>query len=249
MNEKQFELSRYELNRKPQELILDDTEIKVQRKSLNALLMCPICLDVLRNTMTTKECLHRFCSECITTALRSGNKECPTCRKRLVSRRSLRHDPIFDALIAKLYPSREVYEKEQDDLLNQVINKHQGQMKEKRPKKPAVRRPVEDDRTVENGKSAPIGAKRPYPIETQEELHIVLVGRTPERNKQIIVKCENENEMPKVGHIKCFLEQSDSSLTDVKLHSLEGELLSMDDEVTVARHSSHTGVLKIVYEL
>lgn len=45
-----------------------------------------------------------------------------------------------------------------------------------------------------------------------------------------------------------FLEQSDSSLTDVKLHSLEGELLSMDDEVTVARHSSHTGVLKIVYE-
>ena len=60
-----------------------------------------------------------------------------------------------------------------------------------------------DDRTVENGKSAPVGAKRPYPIETQEELHIVLVGRTPERNKQIIIKCENENEMPKVGHIKC----------------------------------------------
>merc|ERR1711953_121115 len=82
MNEKQFELSRYELNRKPQELILDDTEIKVQRKSLNALLMCPICLDVLRNTMTTKECLHRFCSECITTALRSGNNV-----KRLASLR------------------------------------------------------------------------------------------------------------------------------------------------------------------
>ena len=43
--------------------------------------------------------------------------------QRLVSRRSLRHDPIFDALIAKLYPSREVYEKEQDELLNQVIRK------------------------------------------------------------------------------------------------------------------------------
>ena len=38
-----------------------------------------------------------------------------------------------------------MYEKEQDDLLNQVINKHQGQMKEKRPKKPAVRRPVEGE--------------------------------------------------------------------------------------------------------
>ena len=32
----------------------------------------------------------RFCHECITTALRAGNKECPTCRKKLVSRRSLR---------------------------------------------------------------------------------------------------------------------------------------------------------------
>jgi len=253
MNEKQFELSRYELNRKPQELILDDTEIKVQRKSLNALLMCPICLDVLRNTMTTKECLHRFCSECITTALRSGNKECPTCRKRLVSRRSLRHDPIFDALIAKLYPSREVYEKEQDELLNQVINKHQGQIKDsKRPKKPAVRR-TDDDRTVENGKAAPIGAKRPYPTDSTptsqaEELHIVLLGRTQDRNKQIIIKCENDNELPKMGHIKCFLEKSDSSLRDIKLHSLEGDALSMDDEVTVARQPHHTGVLKIIYE-
>jgi len=253
MNEKQFELSRYELNRKPQELILDDTEIKVQRKSLNALLMCPICLDVLRNTMTTKECLHRFCSECITTALRSGNKECPTCRKRLVSRRSLRHDPIFDALIAKLYPSREVYEKEQDELLNQVINKHQGQIKEnKRPKKQAPVRRQDDDRTVENGKAAPVGgAKRPYPsAEQHDELHIMLLGRTPDRNKQIVIKCESENELPKVGHLKCFLEQADTSLSgdEIKLESLEGDVLNLDDEVTVARHPSHTGVLKIIYE-
>lgn len=50
--------------------------------------------------MTTKECLHRFCSDCIITALRSGNKECPTCRKKLVSKRSLRPDPNFDYLIS-----------------------------------------------------------------------------------------------------------------------------------------------------
>ena len=30
------------------------------------------------------------------------NKECPTCRKKLVSKRSLRPDPNFDALIAKV---------------------------------------------------------------------------------------------------------------------------------------------------
>lgn len=49
-----------------------------------------------------QECLHRFCSECITTALMRGNKECPTCRKKIVSKRSLRPDPNFDALISKV---------------------------------------------------------------------------------------------------------------------------------------------------
>lgn len=65
--------------------------------------MCPICLDILNQTMTTRECLHRFCSACINKALRSGNKECPTCRKKLTSRRCLRADPNFDQLIAKIY--------------------------------------------------------------------------------------------------------------------------------------------------
>jgi hypothetical protein len=50
----------------------------------------------------------------------------------LVSRRSLRHDPIFDALIAKLYPSREVYEKQQEALLTQVMQKHEFNTKTKK---------------------------------------------------------------------------------------------------------------------
>lgn len=105
---KNWNLTLYEMHRKPQEPITDGTEIAVSPRSLKSELMCPICLDILKSTMTTKECLHRFCFECIVTALRSGNKECPTCRKKLASKRSLRPDPNFDALIAKIYPSREV---------------------------------------------------------------------------------------------------------------------------------------------
>ena len=105
---KNWELTLYELQRKPQEPITDGTKIAVSPRSLQSELMCPICLDILKVTMTTKECLHRFCSDCIVTALRNGNKECPTCRKKLVSKRSLRRDPNFDALIAKIYPDREV---------------------------------------------------------------------------------------------------------------------------------------------
>lgn len=117
-NNNPWELSLYELNRDPQQLIIDETEVTVSPRSINSELTCPICLDLLRSTMTTKECLHRFCYECIITALRSGNKECPTCRKKLVSKRSLRHDPNFDELISKIYPNREAYEAHQMSLSN-----------------------------------------------------------------------------------------------------------------------------------
>ncbi|KAJ8913179.1 hypothetical protein NQ315_009016 [Exocentrus adspersus] len=74
--------------------------------------------------MTTKECVHRFCSDCIITALRSGNKECPTCRKKLVSKRSLRPDPNFDLLISKIYPSRDDYEAHQERVLAKLNKRH-----------------------------------------------------------------------------------------------------------------------------
>lgn len=57
---KTWELSLYELHRSPQEAITDSTEIAVSPRSLHSELMCPICLDMLKKTMTTKECLHRY---------------------------------------------------------------------------------------------------------------------------------------------------------------------------------------------
>ena len=66
----------------------------------------------------------RFCAECIVTALRSGNKECPTCRKKLVSKRSLRPDPNFDQLVEKIFPNREEYEAHQESILESVTRSH-----------------------------------------------------------------------------------------------------------------------------
>jgi len=126
--EKSWDLSLYELHRTPHEAITDTTEIAVSPKSLQSELTCPICLDMLTSTMTTKECLHRFCAECIVTALRSGNKECPTCRKKLVSKRSLRPDPNFDQLVAKIFPDREEYEEQQDKVLAILSKNHSQQL-------------------------------------------------------------------------------------------------------------------------
>ncbi len=114
-----WDLTPYEQQRKPHEL-LHDEELLISPKSLQSELTCPICLDLLRNTRTTKECLHRFCCDCIETALRSGNKECPTCRKKLISKRCLRRDQNIDALISKLFPIRN----DNDDLILNNRTKH-----------------------------------------------------------------------------------------------------------------------------
>ncbi|KAI0987632.1 hypothetical protein GJ496_003659 [Pomphorhynchus laevis] len=117
-----WELSPYELQRKPHSLLPDSTMIEVSARMIQNELTCPICLDILKQTMTTKECLHRFCNECITTALRSGNKECPSCRKKLVSKRSLRADLNFDALINHFYPNRSDLDQFQENVLSKLPN-------------------------------------------------------------------------------------------------------------------------------
>ncbi|GJP49079.1 hypothetical protein CLOM_g8341 [Closterium sp. NIES-68] len=75
-------------------------------------LQCPICLGIIRRTRTVMECLHRFCGDCIDKAIRLGNNECPSCRAHCASRRSLRADPRFDALVAAVFPNRDRIEKE-----------------------------------------------------------------------------------------------------------------------------------------
>ncbi|XP_056262681.1 E3 ubiquitin-protein ligase RING2 isoform X2 [Pseudoliparis swirei] len=163
---KTWELSLYELHRSPQEAIMDSTEVAVSPRSLHNELMCPICLDMLKNTMTTKECLHRFCSDCIVTALRSGNKECPTCRKKLVSRRSLRRDSNFDALISKIYPSRDEYEAHQRRVLERLNRLHnqealsssieEGLRQQARYRNHRVKKPTQesDNTTFSGGENA-----------------------------------------------------------------------------------------------
>ena len=66
----------------------------------------------------------RFCAKCIITALRSGNKECPTCRKKLVSKRSLRADPNFDRLVETIFPNREEYDAHQDSIIEEINRTH-----------------------------------------------------------------------------------------------------------------------------
>ncbi|KAK7272391.1 hypothetical protein RJT34_28943 [Clitoria ternatea] len=85
---------------------------------------CPICLGIIKKTRTVMECLHRFCRECIDKSMRLGNNECPACRTHCASRRSLRDDPNYDALIAALYPDIEKYEEEELEFREEEKNRN-----------------------------------------------------------------------------------------------------------------------------
>ncbi|KAG6480579.1 hypothetical protein ZIOFF_057163 [Zingiber officinale] len=85
----------------------------VKVADVREIVRCPICLGIIRKTRTVMECLHRFCRECIDKSMRLGNNECPACRTHCASRRSLRDDPKYDALIAALYPDIDKYEEEE----------------------------------------------------------------------------------------------------------------------------------------
>ena len=63
--------------------------------------MCPICLDALTDTRTNPECLHRFCGDCINESLRRFNHECPSCRVRILTMRTLRKDTQFDNIVSE----------------------------------------------------------------------------------------------------------------------------------------------------
>ncbi|GMT07602.1 hypothetical protein PENTCL1PPCAC_29776 [Pristionchus entomophagus] len=126
-DDKELRLTEYDKKRKMVPIIRGRS-IVMNTKILSTELTCPICLDLLTNTMTTKDCLHRFCNDCILMALQRGNKECPTCRTKLASKRSLRHDTNFDELIKKIWPDRQKFEEmlgvaneDGDDPLSSIV--------------------------------------------------------------------------------------------------------------------------------
>ncbi|XP_056171790.1 putative E3 ubiquitin-protein ligase RING1a [Syzygium oleosum] len=80
-----------------------DGYVQVELAEIREKLQCPICLGIIRNTRAVKECLHRFCQECIAKYMLLGGNECPACHEHCGSD-ALRADPRYDALIEAFYP-------------------------------------------------------------------------------------------------------------------------------------------------
>ncbi|KAJ1387972.1 Zinc finger, RING-type [Sesbania bispinosa] len=95
-------------------------------------------IGIIKKTRTVMECLHRFCRECIDKSMRLGNNECPACRTHCASRRSLRDDPNYDALIAALYPDIEKYEEEIQASIAKVVQRQSEALVKRRRDTPGA---------------------------------------------------------------------------------------------------------------
>ncbi|KAL1446998.1 hypothetical protein MTO96_028685 [Rhipicephalus appendiculatus] len=96
-----WELSLYEMNRTPQDVITDSTEIAVSPRSLHSELM---------------SASSRRCAAATRSAPRAARSWCPNARCERI--------PNFDMLIAKIYPSRDEYEAHQERVLAKLNRQH-----------------------------------------------------------------------------------------------------------------------------
>ncbi|XP_027908752.1 putative E3 ubiquitin-protein ligase RING1a isoform X1 [Vigna unguiculata] len=123
--EDNYESNGSDSHRAPSSPSEDNSEfVFVELLEIRKEVQCPICLGIIKKTRTVMECLHRFCRECIDKSMRLGNNECPACRTHCASRRSLRDDPNYDALIAALYPDIEKYEEEELEFREEDKNRN-----------------------------------------------------------------------------------------------------------------------------
>jgi hypothetical protein len=62
--------------------------------------ICSICLGTCTDTNINPQCGHRFCKLCIKKSLNKCKHECPICRTRIPTCRTLRHDAQFDRIVS-----------------------------------------------------------------------------------------------------------------------------------------------------
>jgi len=91
----------------------DNIDNKTFEKVKNVL-TCPICLDLYREPVYVRECMHRFCRNCIEKIIRGPNKSCPSCRKAIGSKRELRHDMNTVLIMGSIFKDLTKYLQMQD---------------------------------------------------------------------------------------------------------------------------------------
>ncbi|KAL7425709.1 hypothetical protein ACHAXH_000261, partial [Discostella pseudostelligera] len=243
-------LTLFDIHREPRREDLDpNAMVTIKLKTLDPDFQCPVCLGYLKTTRIVKECLHRFCNECIEKCLRSGMKQCPQCRIYIPSRRSLRPDTNFDELIKKIYgdvSSLEKYEEEENAQLNkqsimnneyydaESIKRRILHQNEQRKKKPGVTVAKSITQPI-TANSAHIGSKNNEPPRMEIVLRRHPQEMAVERLSKEFIRTSQE---ATIEQLKMFLgmKLSYSPYCDFQILAIAGEdAVILPDDISLIR--------------
>ena len=197
------------------------------------------------------ECLHRFCGECINKCIRLGMKECPSCRKSIPSRRSLRRDIKFDQFVNHMVGSPAQREIDEDQSGKQEVTKMAHLQKAISKKKRIVERQKQRQKPSSN-KQQKHGFLKPVQFEKSPLLELEL-RRHPRENrvdrlKRGFLQLRGD---AKVSVLKTFLSQKlenhgydiSAKLDDVSV-ILQDDITLKDAKRYLCGDANETMVLK-----
>ncbi|VIO86472.1 Uncharacterized protein BM_BM5776 [Brugia malayi] len=95
------QLTSYDRSRKPHTLCSGVDTKSIHFDWISKELECGICEKTIQNTMVVRNCMHRFCADCILQRIHTGARKCPSCHKVLPKKTPLKSDANFDAIINK----------------------------------------------------------------------------------------------------------------------------------------------------
>ncbi|GFH44358.1 hypothetical protein CTEN210_00832 [Chaetoceros tenuissimus] len=79
-----------------------EEEEELEKKNFYKDFTCAICLEKLSDPHLLPDCCHRFCGGCIKESIAKGNRQCPSCRERITTKRCLRKDDLMEKLLARM---------------------------------------------------------------------------------------------------------------------------------------------------
>ncbi|KAK6110205.1 Zinc finger C3HC4 type (RING finger) family protein [Brugia pahangi] len=97
------QLTSYDRSRKPHTLRSGVDTKSIHFDWISKELECGICEKTIQNTMVVRNCMHRFCADCILQRIHTGARKCPSCHKVLPKKTPLKSDANFDAIINKMW--------------------------------------------------------------------------------------------------------------------------------------------------
>jgi hypothetical protein len=95
----------------------NDEKKKILYRDVRADTRCSICWGTVKNCVTVRVCLHRFCNDCVQESIRKNQMCCPECRAKVASRRDFVKDPKFDAIVSAIYEAKggaEAYDEKEE---------------------------------------------------------------------------------------------------------------------------------------